>query len=45
VLKLEVIFGEEKVPSGLTMGEILGSTEKGEVLMVGEHNDGMRGSE
>ena len=45
MLELEVIFRKEEMPSGLSTSEILGGAEEGEILMISEYNDGVRGSE
>ena len=44
-MELEVIFRKEEMPSGLVASKILGSAEEGEILMISEYNDGVRGSE
>ena len=44
VCECEMVFLEELFPSGLTTREILGFSEIGEVLMIGEHLKWMGGT-
>ena len=39
-----VVAGEVEIPAGLSAIELLGFPEEGEVLMVGEDVDGVRGA-